>query len=454
MHSATQRTTLSGQILQSSPQGFAYLRTGTLEIVGQLVKQINWGEISGQADFGDADTLIIPGLIDCHVHLPQFDRIGVLGMPLLTWLENSIFPAEIRWNDLDTAQILCQQVAQQLLAMGTTGVCAFATSNAMATQKSLECFGNRGLRGVIGQMLMDINGPDELCHPAEALIDQSARLLDRFPPGKRLAAALAPRFALACSESLMQSVGQLAEQRQAVIQTHLAETTAECDWIETHHPGRSYTEVYQQCGLLTERSLFGHGIYLETADLDRLLKTASIITHCPTANVFLGSGRMRLAEYQAAGISIGLGSDIGAGYERSMVRVARSMIETGIHVELTESQGNKHAFRWDRVPTAAQAWHQITAGNADVLNWPDAGRIAAAAPADLVVIRPDVPWCESEKPLLLGPNSPVASQRPLSQLMFSWDDRWIQRTYCLGANCLDTSDLDTKQVPRKRPADC
>ena len=130
------------------------------------------------------------------------------------------------------------------------------------------------------------------------------------------------------------------------------------------------------------------------------------------------------------------------------------MIETGIHVELTESQGNKHAFRWDRVPTAAQAWHQITAGNADVLNWPDAGRIAAAAPADLVVIRPDVPWCESEKPLLLGPNSPVASQRPLSQLMFSWDDRWIQRTYCLGANCLDTSDLDTKQVPRKRPADC
>ena len=371
MQSDTQSQTLSGQILQSSPQGFAYLRTGTLQIVGQEVKQIDWGTLSSRADFGDADTLILPGLIDCHVHLPQFDRIGVLGMPLLEWLDSTIFPAEIRWNDLHAAQTMCERVADQFLAMGTTGVCAFATSNASATQQALECFARRGMRGVIGQVLMDINGPEALCQPADALIEQSAQLLDRYPPGQRLAAALSPRFALACSEALMSRAGQLAQQRNAVVQTHLAETTAECDWIEQHYPGRTYTEVYQQCGLLGERSLFGHGIYLGAEDCTRLRQTGSTITHCPTANLFLGSGRMRLADYQDAGVSIGLGSDIGAGYERSMVRVARAMIETGIHVELTESQTRQNPFRWDRVPTAAQAWHQVTAGNAEVLNWPD-----------------------------------------------------------------------------------
>lgn len=107
-----------------------------------------------------------------------------------------------------------------------------------------------------------------------------------------------------------------------------------------------------------------------------------------------------------AGVKISLGSDIGAGYERSMVRVARAMILAA-------------ASLGDQPPAAAAAWHAITAGNADRLGWADAGRLQAGAVADLVIIQPDIPWLDP----------PVD---PLARLMFAWDDRWIVQTLLQG----------------------
>ena len=89
-----------------------------------------------------------------------------------------------------------------------------------------------------------------------------------------------------------------------------------------------------------------------------------------------------------------------------MVRVARAMIEAAVLID-------------KEIPDAASAWHAITAGNADALNWNDAGRLVAGAPADLVVIEPDIAWLES----------PTDS---LSNLMFAWDDRWIKQTWLQG----------------------
>ena len=106
------------------------------------------------------------------------------------------------------------------------------------------------------------------------------------------------------------------------------------------------------------------------------------------------------------GVTIAVGSDIGAGYERSMVRVARAMIESAA------SSGDDH-------PDAATAWYSITAGNADALGWKDEGRLTPGASADLVVIQPNIPWRDS-------------AADPLANLMFSWDDRWIKATMVRG----------------------
>lgn len=106
------------------------------------------------------------------------------------------------------------------------------------------------------------------------------------------------------------------------------------------------------------------------------------------------------------GVPVSLGSDIGAGYERSMVRVGRAMIEAAA------SLGTSY-------PTASQAWWTITHGNLGVLGWDGQDRIHPGSAADLLVIHPDIPWLESEVD-------------PLSMLLFAWDDRWLKQTLVRG----------------------
>ncbi|QDV46294.1 Guanine deaminase [Stieleria neptunia] len=407
--------TLGGQILQSGPDGHATIRPGVVEIAEDRIVGVEFGNVPGTVDHGDFDTLICPGFIDTHLHLPQFDAIGAAGLRLLPWLREVIFPAERCWNDLGFAQAMIDRVARQCLAVGTTGVCAYATVAHDAAMTALKAFREIGFRGVIGQVMMDRDAPPELLRPPEQLADEVARTLEQFPADQRMAAAVTPRFALSCSETLLEHAGSLAASHGAIIQTHLAETVAECDAVAQRFGGRDYLDVYAAAGLVTRRSIFGHGIYLDSASQKRLAQLGGMIAHCPTANSFLGSGMMNRHSHLSRGITLTLGSDIGAGFERSMVRVGRAMIETAVRVSMDAGRGVDDSA-W--IPTAAQAWHQITAGNAEALGWNDSGRVAVGCSADLLVIRPDTPWLDSPQ--------------PLSTLMFAWDDRWIKTTILRG----------------------
>jgi guanine deaminase len=163
--------------------------------------------------------------------------------------------------------------------------------------------------------------------------------------------------------------------------------------------------VYQQAGLLTPRSIFGHGIWLDAAARMLLAEAGSIIAHCPTANLFLNSGAMDRHAHHMARVKTCLGSDLGAGADRCMVRVAQSMIQTA------KSIGRLP-------PTPAEAWHQITIGNADALGFDDAGRLIPGAEADLLLIEPDVNWRDAIN--------------PLACLLYTWDDRWLNSVLLRG----------------------
>jgi guanine deaminase len=402
---------IAGQLLLQSvgSPGRCRIAAGTVRLRNGVIEEVCEGDLPRSYDLGGHDCLITPGFIDAHLHLPQFDIIGAHGMPLLTWLEEVVFPAEINWRDCSFAAAMTTRAVKQCLAHGTTAFCAYASVHDDSTAAALRIAADTGMRGVIGQVLMDCGAPAELCRSANQLIDQSARLLDQFPPGSRIAAAVTPRFALSCSAELLSAAGQLAGQRGAIVQTHLAETVAECELVCDRFDGQSYVDVYRTAGLLGPRSILGHGIYLEAADRSQLAASGSTIAHCPTANAFLQSGTMRRNQLLSDGVGISLGSDIGAGYERSMVRVARAMIEAA-------------SLMGDPYPDAATAWHMITAGNAERLGWKTAGQLFPGADADLVIIRPDIPWLQP----------PVD---PLARLLFAWDDRWIERTLLRGRVC-------------------
>jgi guanine deaminase len=301
---------------------------------------------------------------------------------------------------------MTRRVISQLLSTGTTAICAYATVHHDSARAALQLARDAGMRGVLGQALMNRHAPPELCRHADQLLDEAARLGELFPAGRRLAAAVTPRFAISCSEDLLAGAGKLAREQGSMIQSHLAETVDECEGVKQLFGTASYVDVYAQAGLVCERSVYGHGIHLAADERKMLHAAGAIIAHCPTANSFLRSGTMDRNLLLRDSVKLAIGSDIGAGYERSMVRVARAMIEAA-------------ASLGDGYPDAATAWHSITAGNADALGWKDAGRLKAGVPADLLVIEPTIPWLE-------------ATSDPLSILMFAWDDRWLKQTMLRG----------------------
>ncbi|MEM6777243.1 MAG: amidohydrolase family protein [Planctomycetota bacterium] len=400
-----------GNLLRCDPDRPGHLRLdrGTIRIRDGYVSEIILGDQPSNFDLGGEDRLICPSFIDTHVHLPQFDMIGAHGLTLLEWLQRHTFPAEVRWNDPAYAELMTHRVMDQCFAHGTTRIAAYATSSHEATKAAINVASQRGMTGVIGQVLMDRGGPDELLHPISRQLDEVADLLGSSVSAARLGTAVTPRFAVSCSEPLLSGAGKLAEEYGAIIQTHLAETIQECDYVGELFGGRNYVRVYADTGLLTHRSIFGHGIHLTDLDRNQLAANKAHVAHCPTANSFLKSGTMNRDAHRSQNVPICLGSDIGAGYERSMVRVGRAMLEAA-------------AVTGGHQPGANHAWWMITHGNLDAFQEPTDERLAVDRPADLLVIRPDVAWAIPGEDI----------DTTLSRLMFSWDDRWLLTTISEG----------------------
>lgn len=393
------------------------LAHGTLRISGGIITAID-AALDPRADLGGEHAIITPGFVDCHLHLPQFDSIGIDGLELLDWLQRIIFPAEACWADNTYAGSMAARVARQLLSFGTTSVAAYATVHHDAAVVAMRELDAAGIGGTVGQVLMDRNAPAELLRPAAQLLDEAARLT----PIGRITPAITPRFAVSCTDELLAGSGRLAAARPSPVQTHLAETNAELETIARLFPGVAYTEVYRRAGLLTPRTLLAHAIHLSDADRRSIAACGALVAHCPTANLFLEAGAMdRLAALRER-MPLTLGSDVAGGPDRSMVRVARAMLETAKRLG-------------HRPPTAAEAWHMITSGNADALAAacgaaPGSlgGSLRVGAAADVLVLHADIALDRSTD--------------PLSTLMYAWDDRWLRHTLTRGIVRWSASEPD------------
>src|SRR5205085_10621356 len=197
---------------------------------------------------------------------------------------------------------------------------------------AFEAARDSGLRVIMGKMMMDIASYGQL-QPKKVLsvsILESERLCrkwHRFDDG-RLEYAFSPRFAVACSEKMMRSAAELAARIDAYLQTHLAENREEIEKV--HHlfmGARDYTHVYEKCGLLTPKTVLGHCIHLKPREVEAIAVSQATVAHCPTSNLFLGSGLMKLDQLLKAGIAVGLGPDVAAGPELNMWQVMRGAID-------------------------------------------------------------------------------------------------------------------------------
>ena len=274
--------------------------------------------------------VIFPGLIDCHTHLPQYSAVARGESQLLPWLRENIFPVEREFTGpraREEAPLFFQELARN----GTTTAMVYAAIYEDSCEVGFEAAEQSGLRVILGKMMMDLGsyGPLQPKKILSVSLIESERLCRKWHGAAegRLEYAFSPRFAVTCSEKLMRSAGELAQRFGAYIQTHLAENREELEKAHNlHMAARDYTDVYEQCGLLTPKTMLGHCLHLNAREIDAIAAAQSNVAHCPTSNLFLGSGLLKLERLMNAGIAIGLGSDVAAGPELNMWQVMRSAL--------------------------------------------------------------------------------------------------------------------------------
>lgn len=327
-------------------------------------------------------SLVIPGLVDTHAHLPQLPAIGAEQGDLLDWLQQEIYPLEARFRDITFAERIADAFFRRALAAGTTLVTVYAPPYEEATDACFRIAAQYGIRAVMGMTLMDRNAPEELLSEPAALMDACQRLIHRWhgSSGGQLLYALTPRFAGSCSRELLERCSKLAVEYPVHIQTHLAESPGELRWITTLFPDYPhYTSIYEHAGLLTERTILAHCIYLQPAELASIQKHGAAIAHCPASNVYLRSGIMPLSDYLELSVNIGLGTDIGAGYHASILDEARFAREMAKVRQMIHGSGS--------VPSLEEAFYLATLGGAEALGFADMlGNFAEGKDADFVRI--------------------------------------------------------------------
>ncbi len=370
--------------------------------------------------------LLIPGLIDCHVHYPQLDIIGSFGEELLDWLERYAYPAELRLADEVYARELADLFVDELIANGTTSALVFATVHAHSADVLFEAALDRDLRLISGKVLMDRGAPEALLDTPARGYAESRALIERWHGRGRLGYAITPRYALTSSEAQLESAGRLAREYPDVwLHTHLAENRREIDAVAEAFPDSpSYLAVYERFGLLRERSVFAHCLHLDERDCKSMARRGAAAAFCPTSNLFLGSGLFDLGRMRTAGVKTGLATDVGAGTSLSMLR--------------TMGEAYKVLKLGDQVLSPADALYLATLGAARALGIDaEVGNLEAGKEADFVLLDADATRLAGHRVAQTG----TLDER-LFVLMTLGDDRHVRATVVNG-RLFDKQDRHT-----------
>ncbi|MGD9906674.1 MAG: amidohydrolase family protein, partial [Vicinamibacterales bacterium] len=254
--------------------------------------------------------MVLPGFIQTHVHLCQTLFRGLADdRPLLDWLRRRDWPLEAA-HDPASLTAATELAAAELLLGGTTTVLTMETVH--DTDAVFAALVPTGLRAVVGKCLMDAaeGAPPRLNEPVERGLAEAAALARRWQgaAGGRLDAALAPRFAVSCSDDLLRGVAGLAADTGLLVHTHASEQQDEVAVVRAR-TGRGNLEHLGEVGLTGPRLCLAHCVWVDEADLDHLAAADSKVLHCPGSNLKLGSGLAPVVEMRRRGLSVSLGAD-------------------------------------------------------------------------------------------------------------------------------------------------
>ena len=268
------------------------------------------------------DGLLLPGLIDTHVHYPQVRIIGGLGMPLLDWLETCALPEESRLAQAEYARGVAHDFLSGLIGAGTTTALVFGSHFHQAMDIFFEEADASGLRITSGLVVSDRVLRDDLLVTPEKALEYGQDLASRWHGHHRLRYAVTPRFSLSASSQMLHSCSELLSSQATSgpeddglwFTTHLNENPEEIAQVARFFPeSENYLSTYDQHGLVTARSVFAHNVHPTEPELAAMAAQRATAAHCPSSNFALGSGLFPLREHLQSGVRVSLGSDVGAG---------------------------------------------------------------------------------------------------------------------------------------------
>jgi guanine deaminase len=360
--------------------------------------------------------LLMPGFVDSHVHSPQVPVLASYGTELLDWLNTYTFPSETAWADAGHAKRGTELFLDALLAHGTTTAVVFPTVHKASAEALFDGATARGMRVIGGKVLMDRHAPDGLRDTVASAERDCVDLIQRWHGRGRCSYALTVRFAPTSTPEQLAMAGALCRADPTLyMQTHVAENRDEVRWVAELFPqARSYLAVYDDAGLLHERSVLAHGLWLDADDRARLAATGAHVAHCPTSNLFLGSGLYAWRGALAAGHATSLASDVGGGTALNLLRNAAAAYTV-------------QALQGERL-TAWVALHAATRGGAEALRLGhEIGSLEPGRMADLCVWDWAVGALDTERQRVA---------RGLHERVFAWmtlaDERHLAATWVAG----------------------
>ncbi len=416
---------IRGQIVSFGPSPTDVVHEPKGAIVteaGRIVWRGSWQALPKQyinapvTDYGDK--LVLPGLIDVHIHFPQYRMLAAPGRDLLDWLARFTFPEESRYADRGYAEVAAEIFLDRLFQHGTTSALAFCSVHKSCADALFTAAEKRNMALVTGKTNMDRNAIPAVQDTPESGARESAELYGTWHGKGRLRYAVTPRFAVTSSDEQLRLSGELLKSLPgALLQTHISESAGEIAFVKKLFPAaQDYTDVYDSFGLLGERSLFAHGIHLSERECARLSETGSTVIHCPTSNTFLGSGLMSVAHLRQPSrpVNLAVATDVGGGTSYSMLATLGEMYKVQMLC------GHK--------PTAFELFHLATRGNAQRLHLAgEIGSLDIGKWADITVLDP------AATPVLKSRHELSQSlEESLFSLAILGDDRAVSATYVAG----------------------
>lgn len=283
---------------------------GGLLVRDDRIACIGRGEFSADIEIDAKGALLIPGLIQTHIHLCQTLFRGMADdLELLNWLRKRIWPLEGA-HDEESVYYSAILGIGELFACGTTSIIDMETVH--HTGSAFQAISETGMRAVCGKCMMDWGGdvPGTLLESTGDSLQESSDLCEKWNGscGGRINYAFAPRFAISCSEELLKKVGELSRLYGVKIHSHASENTGEIRLVESER-GMRNVSYFKHLGLADENLILAHCIWLNDVETDILAQNGVYAVHCPSSNLKLASGLAKVPELLETGVNVSIGAD-------------------------------------------------------------------------------------------------------------------------------------------------